>query len=39
MNELNYSDVLEGVVHIYDVSDRKCEVYNDVASEHLLITC
>ncbi len=39
INELNYSDVLEGVVHIYDVSDRKCEVYNDVASEHLLITC
>ncbi len=39
INEFNYSDVLEGVVHIYDVSDRKCEVYNDVASEHLLITC
>ena len=38
INELNYSDVLEGVVHIYDVSDRKCEVYNDVAKEHLLIT-
>jgi hypothetical protein len=39
INEFDYSDVLEGVVHIYDVSDRKCEVYNDVASEHLLITC
>ena len=38
INEFDYSDVLEGVVHIYDVSDRKCEVYNDVASEHLLIT-
>ena len=31
--------MLEGVVHVYDVSDRKCEVYNDVAGEHLLITC
>lgn len=39
INEFDYSNVLEGVVHIYDVSDRKCEVYNDVASEHLLITC
>ena len=39
INEFDYSDVLEGVIHIYDVSDRKCEVYNDVASEHLLITC
>ena len=39
INEFDYSDVLEGVVHIYDVSDRKSEVYNDVASEHLLITC
>ena len=39
INEFDYSDVLEGVVHIYDVSDRKCEVYNDVAGEHLLITC
>lgn len=39
IGEFEYSDVLEGVVHIYDVSDRKCEVYNDVAGEHLLITC
>ena len=39
IDEFDFSDVLEGVVHIYDVSDRKCEIYNDVASEHLLITC
>ena len=38
-DELEFPDVLEGVVHVYDVSDRKCEVYNDVAGEHLLITC
>ena len=28
-----------GIVHVYDVSDGKCEVYNDVSEEHLLITC
>lgn len=39
IGELEFSDVLEGVVHVYDVSDRKCEIYNDVAGEHLLITC
>lgn len=39
IGELEFSDVLEGVVHVYDVSDRKCEIYNDVAEEHLLITC
>ena len=30
---------LSDIVHVYDVSNRKCEVYNDVANEHLLITC
>ena len=39
IGELEFSDVLEGVVHVYDVSNRKCEIYNDVAGEHLLITC
>ncbi|MBO7632189.1 MAG: phosphoenolpyruvate synthase, partial [Lachnospiraceae bacterium] len=28
-----------GIVHVYDVSGGKCEVYNDVSEEHLLITC
>ena len=37
--EFDASDVLKDIVHVYDVSDRKCEVYNDVAGEHLLITC
>ena len=39
INEFDYSDVIKDIVHIYDLSDLKCEVYNDVASEHLLITC
>ena len=39
ITEFEQNDVLKGVVHVYDVSDRKCEVYNDVANEHLLITC
>ena len=29
---------IAGIVHVYDVSGRKCEVYNDVADEHLVIT-
>ena len=37
--EFEQSEVLKDIVHIYDVSDRHCEVYNDVANEHLLITC
>ena len=30
---------LTDIVHVYDVSDRKCEVFNDIANEHLMITC
>ena len=30
---------LSGIVHVYDVSGRQCEVYHDLANEHLLITC
>ncbi|MCR5788872.1 MAG: PEP/pyruvate-binding domain-containing protein [Lachnospiraceae bacterium] len=37
--EFEQSPELKDIVHVYDVSDRKCEVYNDVANEHLLITC
>ena len=29
---------LSDVVKVYDVSNRKCEVYNDITNEHLLIT-
>ena len=31
--------MLADIVHIYDVSKRECRVYNDVAGEHLVITC
>ncbi|MBQ6540272.1 MAG: phosphoenolpyruvate synthase [Oscillospiraceae bacterium] len=30
---------LTDIVHVYDVSGSKCVVYNDMSSEHLLITC
>ena len=29
---------LSGIVKVYDVSELRCEVYNDVQNEHLLIT-
>ena len=32
-------DLLTGIVHVYDVSDRDCRVYNDMAEQHLVITC
>lgn len=30
---------LADIVHVYDVSGCDCKVYNDIADEHLLITC
>ena len=39
VSEFTSEDGLSDIVHVYDVSNRKCEVYNDVANEHLLITC
>ena len=30
---------LSGIVHVYDVSGRQCEVYHNLTNEHLLITC
>ena len=39
ISEFEQDATLADIVHVYDVSDRKCEVYNDVANEHLLITC
>ena len=38
IEEFEPTEVLKDIVHIYDVSDKKCEVFNDVANEHLLIT-
>ena len=30
---------LSDIVHVFDVSGRGCKVYNDIANEHLVITC
>ncbi len=38
VTEFEQNDMLTEIVHVYDVSDRKCEVFNDVANEHLMIT-
>ena len=38
-SEFTDSAELADIVHVYDVSGRECEVYNDVANQHLLITC
>ena len=39
IGEFDASDALKDIVHVYDVSDRSCEVFNDIANEHLMITC
>ncbi len=39
VGEFATGEVLKDIVHVYDVSDRNCEVFNDIANEHLLITC
>ena len=30
---------LSKIVRVFDVSGRNCKVYNDIANEHLIITC
>ena len=37
--QFEHGTELSGIVHVYDVSGRKCEVFHDVANERLLITC
>lgn len=39
IGEFAPEDDLSDIVHVYDVSARGCKVYNDVANEHLVITC
>ena len=39
VSQFEHGAELSGIVHVWDVSGRQCEVYNDVADEHLLITC
>nr|MCR4612293.1 PEP/pyruvate-binding domain-containing protein [Lachnospiraceae bacterium] len=38
IGEFETKEELKDIVHVYDVSDRKFKVYNDVANEHLLIS-
>ncbi len=37
--EFDPDHLLSEIVHVYDLSGQGCEVYHDVAEEHLLITC
>ncbi len=37
--QFEHGKELSGIVHVYDVSGGQCEVYHDMADEHLLITC
>jgi hypothetical protein len=39
VTEFEQDERLTDIVHVYDVTERDCRVYNDMASEHLLITC
>ena len=39
IREFDGLGTLSDIVHVYDVSGRNCKVYNDIANEHLVITC
>ena len=39
VSKFERSELLTDIVHVYDVADRNCEVYHDLANEHLMITC
>ncbi len=38
VTDFEQSPEIEGIVHVYDVSDKNCEVFNDISDEHLIIT-
>ena len=38
IGQFEHGEELPRIVHVYDVSGRQCEVYNNMADEHLLIT-
>ncbi len=38
VGQFEHGPALSDIIHVYDVSAMRCEVYNDVANEHLLIT-
>ena len=37
ITQFEHGNELSDIVHVYDVSGKACEVYNDIANEHLLI--
>jgi len=39
IDQFEARESLRDIVHVYDVSSRDFRIYNDVANEHLLITC
>ena len=39
IGEFSDDEGLSDIVHVFDVSGRECKVYNDIANEHLVITC
>ena len=39
ISEFDEAQSLSDIVHVFDVSGRNCKVYNDIANEHLVITC
>ena len=39
ISDFDGAENLYDIVHAYDVSGINCKVYNDIANEHLVITC
>lgn len=39
ISDFDGTENLSEIVHVYDVSGINCKVYNDIANEHLVITC
>ena len=39
ISDFDCAEKLSDIVHVYDVSGINCKVYNDIANEHLVITC
>ena len=39
ISEFDEAQSLSDIVHVFDVSGRNYKVYNDIANEHLVITC
>ena len=39
VKEFEENEKLWDIVHVYEMPEGSCKVYNDVAGEHLLITC